>query len=122
MLLECALMRATLRRMLTVDKAVILLAILVRMGEGYLYVLAFEVDNGIERVCRHRVDEQILQTIAALDATAIVHDRETAVEVGIVAEHRLHILIVEGIVLEQGVVGLKEDVSTILIDSARCYH
>ena len=115
MLLEGALVRASLRRMLTVHETVILFTILVGMGEGYLDVLAFEMDNGIEWVGRHRVDQQVLQSVAALDAAAVVHDRQTAVEIGIVAEHRLHKLVVERIVLEQGVVRLKEDVGTILV-------
>ena len=71
--------------------------------------------DGIERVCRHRVDEQVLQAVAALDTAAVVHDRETTVEIGIVAEHRLHKLVMERIVLEQRVVGLEEDISTVLI-------
>ncbi len=47
MLLEGALMGAALRGVLAVDKAVILLAILIGVGEGNLYILALDMDDGV---------------------------------------------------------------------------
>ena len=64
MLLEGALVCASLCGVLTVDKRVILLTILVGMGEGYLYVLALHVHYRVERFAGHLVAEQVLQTIS----------------------------------------------------------
>ena len=64
MLLESTLMSATLRRMLSVHERIVLLAILIGMREGYLYVLTLHVDDGIHGVSGHGIGEQIFQTIA----------------------------------------------------------
>ena len=53
--------------------------------------------------------------MAAQDAPAIVHDGETRIEIGVVAKHRLHEIIMETIVLEQGIIGLEIDICAILI-------
>ena len=50
MLLEGALVGTALRGVLTIDKGVVLLIILVGMGEGNLYVLGLEVYDGIEEL------------------------------------------------------------------------
>ena len=55
MLLEGALMGTALRGVLSVDKTVVFLAVLVGMGEGYLDVFALQVDDGIEGVGAHAV-------------------------------------------------------------------
>ena len=47
MFLEGRLVCAALGSVLTVDERVILLAVLVGMGEGYLYILTLHVDDGI---------------------------------------------------------------------------
>ena len=47
MLLESALMRASLRGMLSVDETMVLLAILVGMGEGNLDIFALHVHDGV---------------------------------------------------------------------------
>ena len=115
MLLERALVGAALRGVLAIDKAVVFLTILVGMGEGNLYVLALEVDDGVQRVCRHGVDKQVLKAVAALDAPAVIHYGKPAVKVSVVAEHGLHELIVERIVLEERIVRLKEYVRAVLV-------
>ena len=74
--LEGALVGASLRGVLSVDEAVVFLAILVGVGEGDLYVVAHDVDDGIELVVGHVVLEQVLQSVAALDAPSVVHDGE----------------------------------------------
>ena len=94
MLLECALVRTALRGVLTVDEAVILLAILVGMCEGNLDILAHDVDDGVEFRHGHVVLQQVLQSVAALDAPSVVHDGEPRVQIGVVAKHRLHKLLV----------------------------
>ena len=53
MLLECALMRATLRGMLTIDKTMILFAILIGVRESDFYVFSHDMYNGIEPIVRH---------------------------------------------------------------------
>ena len=47
MLLESALMSTSLRGVLTIDKRMILLSILIGMSERYLYILALNMDDGI---------------------------------------------------------------------------
>ncbi len=95
MLFEGTLMRTALCGMLSVDKAMILLAILIGMGKSDLYVFSLDMYDGIERIDRHIVNQQVLQAVAALDAPPVVHDCQTRVEVGVVAEHGLHKLVME---------------------------
>ena len=114
-LLEGALMSSALRGVLTVDKGIVLLAILVGVGESHLDVLALHVDDVVETVIGHVVGKKILQTVAAQDATTIVHDGKARIEIGVVAKHRLHDVIVEAVVLEESVVGLEKDVGSVLI-------
>ena len=109
MLLEGTLVGAALCGVLSVDEGVVFLAVLVGMGEGYLDILALHVDDGIDALIGHRVVEQVFQSVAAQDAAAVVHDDEPRVEIGVVAEHDLHNLVVERIVLEERVVGLEGD-------------
>ena len=114
-LLEGALMSSALRGVLTVDKGIVLLAILVGVGESHLDVLALHVDDVVETVIGHVVGKKILQTVTAQDATTIVHDGKARIEIGVVAKHRLHDVIVEAVVLEESVVGLEKDVGSVLI-------
>ena len=114
-LLESTLVSAALRGMLTVDERVVLLAVLVGVRESNLYVLTFQVDDGIDALGGHLVVEQILQSVAAEDAPTVVHDGQTGVQIGVVAEHRLHDVVVETVVLEQRGVGFKEDVRSRLV-------
>ena len=109
-LLECTLVGAALDGVLTVDERIVLLTILVGMRQRNLDVLALQVDNGIERVVGHAILQQILQTIARKDAATVVHDGQTGVQIGVVAEHVFHDIVVERVVLEQRVVGFEEDV------------
>ena len=115
MLLEGTLMSTALGGMLTVDKRVILLAILVGMGEGNLDVLALEVDDRIETVTRHRVVEKIFESVAAQDAPSVIHDGKPRVEIGIVAEHGLDDVVVEGVVEKQRVIWLEVDICAVFV-------
>ena len=117
MLLKGTLMGSALGGVLAVYEGIVFLAILVGMGKGYLDVFALHVDNLIEALIGHIVRKKILQTMTAEDAAAIVHDGKTGVQISIVAEHGFHDVVVEGIVLEEGVIRLKIDESTILIFS-----
>ena len=73
-LFKSTLMRAALRGMLTVYKAVILFSILVGMGKSYLNIFAFNMNDGIKRVYGHIVNEQILQSVAAFYSASIIHN------------------------------------------------
>ena len=114
-LLESALVGAALRGVLAVDEGVVLLAVLVGVGEGDFDVLALHVDDGIDAGTGHGVVEQVLEPVAAEDAATVVHDGQPGVEVGVVAQHGLHDLVVETVVLKQAVVGLKPDVGAGLV-------
>ncbi len=113
--LEGCLMRAAQCCMLTVDEAVVFLAVLLRVGEGNLYVLARKMDDGIERLVVHAVVQQVAQSFAREDAPAVEQDGETRVQISVVAQHRLHKLVVELVVLEKGGVGFEIDVRAVLL-------
>ena len=49
------------------------------------------------------------------DPPAVIHDGQARVQIGIVAEHVLHDVILELIMKEECVVGLEEDIGTILV-------
>ena len=49
------------------------------------------------------------------DATVVIHDGESGVQIGIVTEHVLDDIILELIIQEQRVVGLEEDIGTVLV-------
>ena len=115
MFLESTLMGSALSGVLTVHERMVLLAILVGMSEGNLYVLALEVDDRIDAVVGHGVVEQVFQTMATQDAAPVVHYRKPRVQISIVAEHCLDDVVVELIVQEQRVVGLEIDVCTVFV-------
>ena len=115
MLLESTLMSTSLGSMLTIDEGIVFLAILIGMGKGYLNILTLHVDNIIETLIGHIVAQKVLQTMTAEDTATIVHDGETCIQISIVAEHRLHDVIMETVVLEERIVWFKKDESTILI-------
>ena len=85
------------------------------MREGYLYVLALEMTDGIEGIVVHAVVEQVGKTIARVYSPSVEHDGKTGVQIGVVAQHGFYKLVSEFIVLEESRVGLKVDVSTVLV-------
>ena len=115
MLLESTLMSTSLGSVLTIDEGIVFLAILIGMGKGYLNILALHVNNLIETLIGHIVAQKVLQTMTAEDTATIVHDGETCIQISIVAEHRLHDVIMETVVLEKRIVWFEKDESTILI-------
>ena len=114
-LLEGALMGAALRGVLSVDEGMIFLAVLVGMREGNLDVLALHVYDGIERFGGHRVCEQVGKSVARHDAPTVIHYGQTGVEIGVVAEHRLHEIVMERVADEECRVRLEEDVRSVLV-------
>ena len=113
MFLEGTLVRTALRGMLTVDKGVILLAVLRGMGKGNVDALPREVDNGVKSRSRHVVVEQVLQAVAAENAAVVVEDGQSRIQIGVITQHILHVFTVETIVLKESLVRFKEDVRTV---------
>ena len=74
MLFKSTLMRSALRSMLTIHKAMVLFTILICMRESNLNILSFDMNDRIKWVYSHVVNQQILQTIAALDTATIIHN------------------------------------------------
>ena len=74
MFFECALMRSTLCSVLTIHETMILFTILIGMSEGDFYIFSHDMNNRIQAVVRHRIVQQISQTIPTFDATSVVHD------------------------------------------------
>ena len=79
------------------------------------------MDNGIERVIRHAVFQQVLQPMTAQNATTVIHNGQSDIQIGIVAEHVLHNLIMELVVDEFRVIGLKVDICSILVLGGLCH-
>ena len=110
-------MSTALSGVLSVDKRVILFAILIGMSEGYLYVFSLHVNDRIKGVDGHSVGEEVGKSVARKDAMAVVHDGKPRIEIGVVAEHCLHDVVVEGVAREQCRVGLEEDEGSVLVGS-----
>ena len=87
--------------MLTVDEGVILIAVLVGMGECYLDIFPFQMNDRIERIDRHILRQQIQQTVLRNEFLAVIDERQTGVEVGIVTQQLLDIIIAETVVLKE---------------------
>ena len=98
----------------------VFLAILVSMGESNLYILAHDMNDRIQAVVGHIVVQQVFKTITALYAATIIHDGQSRVEVGIVAQHHLYDLAMEGVVLGESVIRLKIDVCTLSLIHISC--
>ena len=83
------------------------------MGKGYLDAFALEVDDGVESRRGHVVVEQVLQSVAADDAVAVVVNGQPGVQISIVAQHGFHEFAAESEVQEEPVVGFEADVSSV---------
>ena len=115
MLFERTLMCSPLRSVLSIDETMILFTVLIGMCEGDFYVFSDDMNNRIQTVIRHIVIQQIGQTIAAFDATSIIHDGQSAVQIGVVTQHSLDNIVVKTIVLEERIVGFEIDICTVFI-------
>ena len=76
--------RAALRGVLAVDEGLVFLAVVVAVGDGDLDVLAFEVDDRVERLAAEFLRQQILQAVLRVELLAVEGEREPAIEVGVV--------------------------------------
>ena len=113
--LKSTLVRTALCGMLPVDVRIILLAVLRRMRKGNVDALALDVHNGVECGGGKIIGEQVFQTVATHNAATVVEDRESRVEVGVIAEHEFHKFTVVSEVLEERRVGGETDVRTVLL-------
>ena len=104
-LLERREVRTPQRRVLSVDKRVIFLAILVGMGNSNLYVLSLQMDYGIERFGRKIVAKKIEQSVARHIFLAIVIYGKTGIEICIVLYQREYIFLMIPVVLEKRSIG-----------------
>jgi len=112
-LLEGCQVCAPLGGMLTVDKRVVLLAILVGVSNRHLDVIALEMDYRIERVHGHVLLQQVYQTVPRHVAVTVEHDGQAGVEVGVILEHLFDELVAEGIVAENCRVGHKPHIRAV---------
>ena len=95
MFFESALVSTSLRGMLTVDERIIFLSILISVAKCNLNILALHVNYRVETVDGHSVFQQVLQSVARQNAPAVVHNRQSGVEICVVAEHCLHYIVAE---------------------------
>ena len=100
MLFKGTLMGTTLCGMLTIYERVILFTILIGMSKGYFYIVALKMYYRIKSIASHTILQQILQTMTRQNATTIIHNGESDIQVSIVAQHILHDFIVKLIVNE----------------------
>ena len=84
-LLERTLVRTALRCMLSVDKGVVLLAILLCMGKGNLDIRSAKMDNRIESLSCHIVGQEVGKTVTRKYALAVEHDCKAGIQVSVVA-------------------------------------
>src|SRR5574344_44142 len=85
------------------------------MRESYLNILTFNMYDRIDDIIRHLIVKQILQTVSAQNPPAVIHDGQSAVQISIIAEHRLDDIIMEPIVLKERSIRLEVYVCTRLI-------
>ncbi len=64
MFLECREVGSSLGGVLAVDEGIVFLAILVSMGDHYLYVFTLQVDDRVEGFCRYIVVQEVEESMA----------------------------------------------------------
>ena len=94
-------MGTTQRCMLSVYKRVVFFAILLAMCKGNLYILALQMDNGVQGIIVHAVFQQVRKSLTRQDTPAIEHYGQTCVQISVVPEHNLYMLATELVMLEK---------------------
>ena len=84
MFLKSTLMSSALCSMLTIDKTMILLTILISMCKCYLYILTNNMNNRVKSIISHVVIQQIFKTVTTFYSSSVVHDCKSTIQVGIV--------------------------------------
>ena len=108
-------MCAALGGVLSVDEAVILLAVVIAMRHSDLEIPGLEVYYRVEALLGHVVHEEVDHTVLAFKLLAVVGERESLIEIGIVFEHLDDELVAVGVVLEDLGVGSELDERTVLL-------
>ena len=121
MLLEGCLVCTTLCCMLTIHERVILLAILIGVCESNLNILSLHVNDRIQWINSHIISQKVLQTMSTKYTTAVVHDGQSCIQIGIVTEHLLYYIIMEAIIFEERCIWFKVDIGTILVRRLLCF-
>ncbi len=81
--------RAAHGGVLAVDERPVFLAVVGAVGERHLDVLALEVDDGVERLARELLGEEVLEAVLRAKGLAVECEGEAAVEEGVVPQHIL---------------------------------
>ena len=116
---EGRLVRAALRRVLSVDERVAALAVARAVGDHHLDVGSRQVDGRIERLLGHVLVQQVEQSVLRGVGLAVQTDRQPAVQVGVVAHQLLDILQMVGIGAEDLLVDAEADLRAVLLREAR---
>ena len=77
---------------LAVDEGTDVLAVGVAVGDDYLYVVALQVDGRIQRSLAEVLVHEVEEAVLGLVRGAVEHEREAPLQVGVVADHRLHVV------------------------------
>ena len=95
------LVRTALDGVLTIDERVILIAVLVGVRQGNLDVFAHDMNDRVERRDGHILRQEVEQTVLGGIFLAVIDERQTGVEVRVVAEQLLDVVIAEMVVLKE---------------------
>ena len=108
-------MGAAVAGVLAVDERGDVLAIGIAVAEDYLDVVAFEVDGRIERLFAEVVVDEVQKAVLRAEGNSVEHERKAFLEVGVVLDHRLHIVHVEGEVSEHLLVWQERNQGAVLL-------
>ena len=110
---ESRLVSAALSGVLTVDKRIVFLAILVGVSDNHLYLVVLKMDRRVERVVAHIFLYEVAEAIARAIFLAVVDYGKSRVEERVVFNHNLHGVVAEREVAENGVVGFEANQSAV---------
>ena len=105
---------ASVAGVLAVDEGGDVLAVAAAVRDDDFDVGALEMDEGVEGRFRHVLRDEVQQAVLALVGDSVQHEREPLLEVGVVLDHRLHDVHVEGVPFEHLVVGEEADEGAVL--------
>ena len=71
------------------------------MGQCNLDILAFEMDDRVERTNGHIFRQQVQQAVLGNEFFAVINQRQTRIEIGVVTQQFFDIVIAEMVVLKE---------------------
>ena len=113
----CREVGASVAGILAVDEGGDVLAVGVAVAEHYLYVLAHQVNRRIERGFAEVLVHQVEQAVFGLVSLPVEYQGQSLLEVGVVLDHSLDIVRVEGEVSEHQLVGNEAHQGAVLLGS-----